>query len=46
MEKTLIHMPPELLDLLEATAAINELSAEELLQAAIKRYLENQMDQP
>lgn len=44
MEKTLILMPRELLDLLEATAALNELSAEELILAAIEDYLENQRE--
>ena len=37
-------MPRELLDLLEATAALNELSAEELILAAIEDYLENQRE--
>ena len=37
-------MPLELLDLVEATAAINELSTEELVLAAVTRFLENQKD--
>jgi hypothetical protein len=37
-------MPTELLDLLEATAAINELSAEEIILAAIEVFLEDQRD--
>jgi len=38
-------MPSELIDLLEATAALNELSTEELIMAAIKSFLENQKEQ-
>jgi hypothetical protein len=45
MEKTLIHKPLELLDLLEATAALNEISTNELILAAIKSFLEKQREQ-
>ncbi len=45
METTPIYMPLELLDLLEATAALNELSTDELIQAAINAYLEKQKEE-
>jgi|APCry1669192269_1035402.scaffolds.fasta_scaffold21136_2 hypothetical protein len=45
MDETPIPMPLELADLLEATAALNEISTEELIMAAIKSFLANQSEE-